>query len=118
MNDQSADKFDTLIAAAEQAAASFDGKGIERAMAALAAYMDQVQAEAIDDSDLLQHMRDRLARYQKLCVFLQDTLHRVLVGALSRGEGSCYSNHIGAAPHTSPHSAHQTHTAPLIRRYC
>jgi hypothetical protein len=114
----SAEQFDTLIAAAEKAAASFDGRGVERAMSELAAFMNRVQIEAVDDGPLLQHMHDRLARYQKLCQFLQDTLHRVLVGAVNQGEPACYGHHSGGSHPTSPHGAHQLHTAPLIRRYC
>lgn len=116
----SPEKFDALMAQAEDAAAGFDGKGIVQAMDDLTAYMNDIVAQAapgIDAQPTLHHMVGRLERYQKLCAFLQHTLHTVLVGALQPGGPPCY----GGQHRTSfaaPRGARESHLAPLIRRYC
>lgn len=113
----SIEKFDDLMAQAEDAAAGFDGKKLSIAMAALSTYMDAVVAQAVPQAALLEHMRERLQRYQRLCTFLQQTLHGVLVGALKGANVHCYKpqQYMTLA---APRGGQETHLAPLIRRYC
>lgn len=116
----SLEKFDELMAQAQDAAAGFDGRGIVNAMQALTAYMDDLIAQANMGGlteDALQHIRSRLERYQKLCAFLQQTLHNVLMGALQTGGPPCYRGQ-GRTSYSTPRGGQESHLAPLIRRYC
>ena len=115
----SAEKFDALVAQAEDAAARFDGRRIAQAIGALDAYMqDVVLNSPTHDPQQLNHIRERLKRYQGLCAFLKETLHKALMGALQAGEPACYKNRPGHTSLAASHGAKENHLAPLIRRYC
>jgi hypothetical protein len=114
----SVEQFDTLVAQAEDAAAGFDGGRITGAIEDLNAFMQSMVHEANRDPKQLIYIRERLERYQRLCAFLQETLHQVLMGALRKGEPSCYTSLTGRTALSAPPGANEIHLAPLIRRYC
>lgn len=110
MNTQAA-AFDRLLAEAEAAAAAFDGEALSTAIEALAAHVDAMcdpdGGHAQADEAALDHMRAGLIRYTRLCAFLQETLHKALLGAVESD----------TARYDLARNRPQPTPAPLFRRY-
>lgn len=102
-------RFDACVEAAENAASHFDGPKLVEAVTALSQCVEAMQSDAAIDADTAQHMRRRLERYQGLCLFLQQTLHQALTGAVTQSQSSCYVCDGAARDPAAP---------PIFRRYC
>ena len=101
--------FDACIVAAEDAASHFDGPRLHQAVLALTQSIEAMQAEASLDEKAIMHVRRRLESYQNLCLFLQQTLHRALTGAIDEAQPPRYVCEGVPRDRTAP---------PLFRRYC
>jgi hypothetical protein len=72
-------QLDVLADRVEQAAVYLDGPRLDEAMRALTGFATRLRSQPAD-TDLWQHLRERVVQILSLCRFVQDLLRELVTG--------------------------------------